>query len=49
MNDRTAFGESFHPGGRGSLSAFASAASSSAKWTSAGGRRTFLALGILNL
>src|SRR4051794_5886882 len=39
MNERTARGESFHPGGFGSLSAFASAFNSSAYCTSAGARR----------
>src|SRR5437773_645109 len=40
MKDRTARGDSFQPGGRGSLSALASSCSSSAYWISAGGRST---------
>ena len=43
MNERTAFGESFQPGGFADLSALARAASSSAYRISAGGRKTFSA------
>src|SRR5579862_4831633 len=48
MNDRTARGDSFQPGGRGPLSALARAASSSPKSTSAVGRSTLLGLGIVD-